>query len=101
MRDAINLPQFVREVLDGAVGDALYETQDEALSEIQRCLEERYHRPLVLREHTELAVMVAAEWERREQAKREREPDLNADNAPNDVAYRAEMIDAGRGSLVR
>lgn len=42
-------------------------------------------------------------WENHEtsQAERAFERSLNADNGPSDLLYRADMIDAGRGRLLR
>src|SRR5947209_613002 len=61
----VDLDEFVRATLDGAIGDESFASQDEAAALIERALTERVRRPLNASERTKLGIAVATEWNAR------------------------------------
>lgn len=62
----LDLDEFCRAFLDGAIGDAgPFTTQDDALAACERCLAERIRRPLNTSERVKVGVVLALAWNAR------------------------------------
>jgi hypothetical protein len=64
--EPIDLNEFVRAFLDGAIGDAgPFTAQDDALAACERCIADRIRRPLNKSESVKIGLTMALAWNQR------------------------------------